>query len=185
MNSPDSVTISDDAQAVKELSAKLGQQGVFNRVLRTGGIAYHSHHMLPLGSHYAEVVAGGLQRLQKSNIDAEPSKYPSVPWISSVTPEKDMPLSMEQMAASYWRANLESPVRFTEAVSKLLDLEDLAIGAVIEIGPHPALKSPVGQIAKSLGKAILHVASLKRREDARRSLLELAGPQRRCQFGSS
>lgn len=69
-----------------------------------------------------------------------------------------------------------SPVRFTEALSNLLNLQGSEIGAVIEIGPHPALKSPVpvAQIIKALGKTVQHLASLKRAEDGRRSLLELA-----------
>lgn len=175
INSSDSITMSGDVEAVEGLSAKLNQEAIFNRLLRTGGLAYHSHHMLPLGRDYAKAVDGGLQRLKELGAYDEDHKYPSIPWASSVMPHKDMTMSREQVPASYWRANLESPVRFTEAVSRLLRLEDLEIGAVIEIGPHPALKSPVGQIVKSLGKTTPHVASLERAKDARRSLLDLAG----------
>lgn len=81
----------------------------------------------------------------------------------------------ERVPTSYWRANIESPVRFTEALSNLLNLQGSEIGAVIEISPHPVLKSPVAQIIKALGKTVPHLASLKRAEDGRRSLLELAG----------
>jgi acyl transferase domain-containing protein/NADPH:quinone reductase-like Zn-dependent oxidoreductase/NADP-dependent 3-hydroxy acid dehydrogenase YdfG/acyl carrier protein len=171
INSFDSVTISGDAEPVEELSAKLTREAVFNRLVRTSGLAYHSHHMLPLGSEYEEKVNAGMRRLKELGVDTENAKYPVVPWVSSVTPEK----STTQVSASYWRANLESPVRFTDAVSKLLDVPDLNIGALIEIGPHPALKSPLGQIVKSLGKSIPHVPSLKRNEDAQRSMLDCIG----------
>ncbi|KAF4633197.1 hypothetical protein G7Y89_g4929 [Cudoniella acicularis] len=171
INSPDSTTWSGNADTVEALSAKLDRDGVFNRLLRTGGLAYHSHHMVPLGAEYAEAILGGLERLE----GLEKSYYPRVPWVSSVTPEKDISTSPEQVTASYWRANLESPVRFSDAVSKLLSLEGLEVGALVEIGPHPALKSPLRQIIKSLGKSIPHVASLNRTEDGRRSLLCLAG----------
>lgn len=175
INSPDSITMSGDAEAVEELSAKLSQKAVFNRLLRTGGLAYHSHHMLPLGHDYTEAIDGGKKSLEKNGIHDESQKYPSIPWVSSVTPNKDMTMFGQRMPTSYWKSNLQSPVRFTEALSKLLNLQDLEIGAVIEIGPHPALKGPVAQIVKALGKTIPHLASLKRAEDGRRSLLDLAG----------
>lgn len=171
MNSFDSVTLSGDAKPVEELSAKLTREAVFNRLIRTGGLAYHSHHMLPLGSEYEEKVNAGLHCLKELGVDTANAKYPVVPWISSVTPDK----STTQVSASYWRANLESPVRFADAVSNLLDVPDLNIGALIEIGPHSALKSPLGQIVKSLGKNIPHVPSLKRNEDAQRSMLDCTG----------
>lgn len=175
INSPDSITMSGDVDAVEALSVRLNQEAIFNRLLRTGGLAYHSHHMLPLGRDYAKAIDGGLQRLKEVGAYDDGQKYPSVPWASSVRPHKDITMSWEKVPAAYWRANLESPVRFSEAVSKLLGSEDLAIAAVIEIGPHPTLKSPVGQIVKSLGKTTAHVASLERAKDARRSLLDLAG----------
>ena len=42
-------TMSGDAEAIEELSAKMSQEAIFNKRVRTGGLAYHSHHMLPLG----------------------------------------------------------------------------------------------------------------------------------------
>lgn len=46
INSPGSVTMSGDAEAIKELSAEMSQEAIFNRIVRTNGLAYHSHHML-------------------------------------------------------------------------------------------------------------------------------------------
>jgi acyl transferase domain-containing protein/NADPH:quinone reductase-like Zn-dependent oxidoreductase/acyl carrier protein len=171
INSFDSVTISGDAEAVEELSAKLTQEAVFNRIVRTGGLAYHSHHMLPFGPEYEERVSCGLRRLKEGDIDAANAKYPVVAWISSVTLNK----ITNEVSASYWRSNLESPVRFADAVAKLLDITDMNIGVLLEIGPHPALKSPLGQIVKSIGKNIPHVPSLKRNENSQRSMLDCAG----------
>ena len=175
INSPGSITMSGDAEAIEELSAKMSQEAIFNRILRTGGLAYHSHHMLPLGHAYTEAINGGKKSLEENGIHDENQKYPSIPWFSSVTSSKAMIMPGQRVPTSYWRANLESPVRFTEALSNLLKLQGSEIGAVIEIGPHPALKSPVVQIMKALGKTVPHLASLKRAEDGRRSLLELAG----------
>ena len=71
INSVDSVTISGDAEPVEELSAKLTREAVFNRLVRTGGLAYHSHHMLPLGSEYEEKVNAGMRRLKELGVDTE------------------------------------------------------------------------------------------------------------------
>lgn len=173
INSPDSITISGDADAIEELGAKLTQDSVFNRVLRTGGLAYHSHHMRALGNDYSQLLEHGFEKLGEVSSLTSANRYPQVPWVSSVTPEKEV--EREQVTASYWRANLESPVRFTEAASKLFGSEELAIGSMIEIGPHAALKNPLGQIVKSLGKTIPHVSTVTRGEDARRTMLNLAG----------
>ncbi|RYP56895.1 hypothetical protein DL771_011537 [Monosporascus sp. 5C6A] len=173
INSPDSVTLSGNADAVEAIAAKINQDGVFNRLLRTGGLAYHSHHMAPLGPDYAKAISDGLRRLKELGAYDEALTYSSVPWISSVDP--DIPTGPKQVTTSYWRANLESTIRFSEAAAKLLSLEGLSIGALVEIGPHPALKSPVGQIVKSAGMTVPHIASLKRAEDGRRSVLSLAG----------
>lgn len=175
INSPDSITMSGDADAIETLHATFDQQGVFNRVLKTGGLAYHSHHMLALGQDYSQVLEAAFQSLYNSELTLKDHKYPSVPWVSSVIPTKDMSASKEAITPSYWRSNLESAVQFNDAVSNLVSLPDLSIGAVVELGPHPALKSPFGQIVKTLGKTVPHVATLKRGEDARSSLLNLAG----------
>lgn len=175
INSPDSITMSGDADAIETLHATFDQQGVFNRVLKTGGLAYHSHHMLALGEDYSQVLETAFQSLSETELALKDHKYPPVPWVSSVIPTKDMAASKEAATPSYWRANLESAVQFSDAVSNLVSLPDLSIGAVVEVGPHPALKSPLGQMFKTMGKTVPHIATLKRGEDAHSSLLNLAG----------
>ncbi|KAK1992807.1 hypothetical protein LX36DRAFT_662075 [Colletotrichum falcatum] len=170
INSPGSVTLSGEEEAVARLAATLTEKNVFNRLLKTGGNAYHSHHMAALGPQYQDLLERGMALLETLGLRGKQHRYAPVPWTSSVTPGK-----AADAEPSYWRANLESPVRFSEAVTKLLELEDLDVGALVEIGPHPALKSPLDQIAKSIGKKIPHVGSLKRGEDGRVSLLQLAG----------
>ncbi|GKZ25415.1 type I Iterative Polyketide synthase (PKS) [Aspergillus brasiliensis] len=175
INSPASITMSGDADAIEQLSVQLTHESIFNRQLRTGGLAYHSHHMLSFGHDYAKAINDGLQRLASLGINDATHRYPNIPWVSSVLPHKNTTMPREDVTASYWQANLESPVRFTDAVSKLLDMEDMSIGVTVEIGPHPALKGPLGQIVKGLGRTLPHVASVERGQDARRSLLGLAG----------
>ena len=169
INSPGSVTLSGEVSAIEELSAIMNVDSVFNRILKTGGNAYHSHHMISLGRDYIQM----LQQNQKLGLISEQQRYQHVPWISSVTPSKSTDDLMD--TAAYWRANLESPVRFSEAVARLVGMEDVPIHAVVEIGPHPALKSPLEQILKAEGKTVAYCSTLKRQEDGRVSMLQLAG----------
>lgn len=45
INSPESVTIPSDESAVVTLPGMLQDRKIFARKLKTGGQAYHSHHM--------------------------------------------------------------------------------------------------------------------------------------------
>jgi len=80
--------------------------------------------------------------------------------------------------ASYWRANLESPVRFTTAVNSMLSAEELEINYFIEVGPHSALAGPLRQIRDSLGRSSKNLdysPTLVRGESSVTRLLTLAG----------
>lgn len=173
VNSPGSVTLSGGYDAVEKLCATFHEEGVFNRLLKTGGNAYHSHHMVTLGQEYENSLAEGLIRLESLGVLDTQNRYPCVSWVSSVTPHKGM--RSDGVPVAYWRSNLESPVRFADAVANLVQQLDLSIGALVEIGPHPALKGPVDQVLKDLGKNIPYTGSLHRGEDCRRSILHLAG----------
>ena len=173
INSQDSVTLSGDVTAIDKISVAMTADSVFNRILKTGGNAYHSHHMLPLGHEYIKMLTNGIEQIQKIGLVDEQQRYLQVPWASSVTPSKSTADFNDP--ASYWRANLESPVRFSEAIVRLVSMEDVPIHAVIEIGPHPALKGPLEQIFKAEGKAIAYSSTLKRQQDSRASVLQLAG----------
>jgi acyl transferase domain-containing protein len=172
-NSPGNITLSGDVLAINELAATLTGHDVFNRILKTGGNAYHSHHMAPLGCDYIEMLTNGLHHIQKLGLINDTHRYNHIPWVSSVTPTKST-ANIKDLA-TYWRANLESPVRFSEAVSGLATLEDTPIHALVEIGPHPALKGPIEQILKAEGKTVAYGSTLKRKEDSQYSVLALAG----------
>lgn len=173
VNSPSSLTLSGDEEAVKRLATTLTHDGVFNRLLKTGGNAYHSHHMIALGHAYETLLTDGMAYLEKSGLKGQRPKYPHIPWSSSVTPWKS--LAGANVPISYWRANLESPVQFSDAVANLVGQEELEIMAFVEIGPHPALKGPLDQILKSIGKPLPYTYALKRGEHNARSVLLLAG----------
>ncbi|KAL9074012.1 MAG: hypothetical protein Q9157_004553 [Trypethelium eluteriae] len=156
-NSPGSVTLSGDAHAIKAISMQLTKDNVFNRVLRTSGCAYHSHHMLAIGGAYVDMLYSGAQRLTKLGLVKETQRYLRIPWVSSVKPDKV--ICDEELAADYWKANLESPRLICLLKSDLMQ----------------ALKGPLEQILKGIGKPAQYIPSLQRNEDDRNSLLQLAG----------
>ncbi|CAI7630711.1 unnamed protein product [Penicillium discolor] len=169
INSPNSLTLSGDVDAIKTVSEKLKKDGVFNRMLQTGGNAYHSHHMLALGEEYERMLIEGLEHTRFLGISELQSQLSTTSWFSSVVPHKRM--DMVKINASYWRSNLESPVRFLDATSNLAQNVD----AIVEIGPHAALRGPIGQTMKSIGVDMPYVSALRRGEDGQLCLLQFAG----------
>lgn len=178
INSPRSITLSGDIEAVKTLSTRLDRAGVFNRMLKTGGNAYHSYHMAALGGEYENMLSAGMTRIKELGLCNMDLRYPQIAWISSVAPSRD-PKAAFQTGPSYWRSNLEEPVRFSDAVAALVaptDAGRFPMTVLVEIGPHHAMKGPVDQILKGLGKTTTqYTHSLKRDEDGQASFLQLAG----------
>ncbi|EEY20202.1 mycocerosic acid synthase [Verticillium alfalfae VaMs.102] len=162
-NSPSSVTISGDAQAIDELAARLEEKGTFNRKLMVD-VAYHSVHMENVAEHYLSTIQ-----------DTKASSTGKVAFFSSLHGKRLV--SGADLDAQYWVQNLTKPVLFSTALQALF-LEDQP-DIVVEVGPHSALEGPVKQILKSLGSdkasKAFYVPSLKRNEDATFSALTLAG----------
>ena len=137
-NSQGSVTLSGEVIAIDKISVAMTADSIFNRRLKTGGNTYHSHYMISVGREYIEILTEGIKNIQKLGLADAEQRYQHVFWASSVTLSKST--ADFHNPASYWRANLESPVLFSEAVASLVDIEDVPIHALVEIGPHPALK---------------------------------------------
>ncbi|KAJ8132654.1 hypothetical protein O1611_g971 [Lasiodiplodia mahajangana] len=123
------------------------------------------------GSLYEELIS---QYLDNCSLHDEPD---SIKMFSSVDFMEDEPDIYEGLglgSAGYWRANLERPVQFNSAVKRLIsDKENIHL---IEIGPHPALKGPVKQIATLMKCPRLPYSfTLSRDRDADISMKILAG----------
>ncbi|KDN70032.1 putative polyketide synthase [Colletotrichum sublineola] len=141
-NSPASVTLSGDADAIEEIQIILGEEKKFNRMLMVDR-AYHSHHMQILADPYKRSLEEcGINVLRPTG---------GCRWVSSVftCDISDIPPDVD-LATSYWVANLVRPVMFTEAL-QLLYLGASMEGGFdlgIEVGPHPSLQGPVKQTVK-------------------------------------
>ncbi|KAM3547014.1 hypothetical protein ARSEF1564_000055 [Beauveria bassiana] len=164
-NSPDSVTISGDADKVAEVmqAISLAMPDVLARLLKVDK-AYHSCHMAEVGPVYFDLVDEGLG-----------SREPRVPFFSSV--EGRLLNKTEFLGAKYWQKNLESPVLFNDAVSAIAETPIGQNAIFLEIGPHSALSGPVRQILAK-HKAVSqspYVAAMLRGQSCTESLLSAFG----------
>ncbi|KAJ6784017.1 hypothetical protein PWT90_00304 [Aphanocladium album] len=166
VNSPSSITLSGDKDAILEIKQKLDERKVFARLLQVEQ-AFHSHHMLPLAPGFQQALA---------NTAGFSATLAKIPMFSSVTARDS---SARPMDGVYWSDNMTGRVRFSDAVTGMILGEDdqLAVDVLVEIGPHPALKGPTKQTIKSLGidGDIPYIASLDRKVPAYESLLACAG----------
>ncbi|KAK2051363.1 FabD/lysophospholipase-like protein [Colletotrichum caudatum] len=112
-NSPTSVTLSGDAEALQFFESVLKDEGKFARLLRVDK-TYHSHHMVPCGDAYAKALV---------DCDCAGNAAPEAPnlrvpvaWYSSVY--EGRLLKCTDITAEYWKANLISPVLFAQAVER-------------------------------------------------------------------
>jgi acyl transferase domain-containing protein/NADPH:quinone reductase-like Zn-dependent oxidoreductase/SAM-dependent methyltransferase/acyl carrier protein len=139
INSPSSVTVSGDISAIDEVLELATSEGIFARKLKVE-MAYHSKHMEQVAEFY------------RMSIDPYCSNEPvarnttSPEFVSSST---SMFKVVDTVSADYWVQNLVKPVRFADAITKIVSKQPDAVrtpNVIIEIGPHPALKNPVKQI---------------------------------------
>ncbi|KAI1206598.1 polyketide synthase [Annulohypoxylon truncatum] len=179
-NSPESTTLSGDAYAVEKLLAILHRQGIFVRKLKTNDKAYHSKHMKEIRHIYQQ----SLERVWHADqqLGSKSASNGDVPHqiidshvriISSVT---GVELTSGDMATiAYWVTNLESPVRFCDAVKGMFGIGRYHL---LELGPHSALELPIKQIAASENRAPDYYAynpALIRGKDGAVTLLSLVG----------
>lgn len=167
-NSPSSVTLSGDVDAVNEAKAVFDERKIFARVLRTDK-AYHSRHMEACSEAYLRAMRRcGIKPLKPTG---------NCVWVSSVdgTADRYWDRDFDDLAGPYWIANMVKPVLFADAVTTALT-NGGPFDAAIEVGPHPALKGPVNQTVRPhLGKPLPYCGSMSRGDDCVASFGELQG----------
>lgn len=151
-NSPKSVTISGDVDAIEEVKKVFEEEKKFARILKVD-MAYHSHHMLPCSDLYTK-------SLQACNIEIlKPADAPT--WFSSVHRGLQID-AQDALKAHYWVDNMTRPILFSEALDsafKHCGSFDMAL----EIGPHPTLKRPVYETIQEItGNSIPYFGTLSR-----------------------
>ncbi|KAI0204850.1 reducing type I polyketide synthase 10 [Astrocystis sublimbata] len=168
VNAPESVTISGDSAAIDTLLAELQQRSIFARKLKTGGQAYHSHHMLALGRAYESQLENILPTLGPSVMLPQHAAT----MVSSVTGEA----KVSGFGPAYWRQNLESQVKFSAAVAEIY--KSNGQHCYVEVGPHSSMELPVKQTLQKSGMAdadFKYAAPIKRFSNALTTTLSFAG----------
>ncbi|MGW4092492.1 type I polyketide synthase [Nocardia sp. NPDC004750] len=160
INSASSLTLSGDVDRLDKIAEKLTEDGVFARRLRVE-VPYHSRLMDPILDELRAALAGLTPMT------------PIVPLYSSVTGEHVVGPDWD---AEYWCANVRQPVRFVDAVAKLIGADSRVF---LEVGPHPVLS---GNIREALLGADVNgatVPTLDRKQpdsvSIRRTLIGLYG----------
>ncbi|RYP10656.1 hypothetical protein DL765_008038 [Monosporascus sp. GIB2] len=167
INSTEGVTLSGDSEAIDRLLESLQSQKKFARKLKTGGQAYHSHHMLAFGDEYQALLDQVLPTLDHS------IRLPAgdVVMVSSVTGD----IKASGFTGSYWRQNLESQVLFADAIQRI---HNLGQHFFIELGPHSSLELPIKQTLASAGvpgSQVKYAAPIKRGMNAVETALNVPG----------
>ncbi|KAI7975636.1 hypothetical protein EIK77_003991 [Talaromyces pinophilus] len=179
VNSPNSVTLTGNADQLAKLETWFEDKGIFARKLRVN-VSYHSRFMNPIAEDYRKAI-DELQINQSSGF---------VPMVSSVT--GDIVTVTMLGSPDYWVRNLTSTVEFEAAFSKLLavastkphkqlgksvSMNHSLLKHVLEIGPHGALQGPIRDNMKALDGTpkLNYIASLNRSQDASSALLNAVG----------
>ncbi|SPO07536.1 related to polyketide synthase [Cephalotrichum gorgonifer] len=169
-NSPQSLTLSGDSEAIDLARRILEDEKKFARLLKVDK-AYHSHHMLPSSGPYNEALTKAGIKIQARPLDAE---YPS--WISSVYGEDIEIIGTESLSGEYWVRNMTNQVLFTQALEQAISTSTGPFDLAIEVGPHPALQSPALQTFTAVaGSEVPYVGTLRRGSDDVEALSEGLG----------
>lgn len=161
VNSPRSLTVSGDEEALLALQHIVDKKGIFNRMLHVD-VAYHSHHMKLIAERYLSHLC-----------NISPADVSGVEFYSTVTGAR---INCLKLQPEYWVANLVSQVRFSEALIAMYG-EPNSISTIIEVGPHAALEGPIRQTLKEHSgsdNAIDYTSCLRRDTDTNDTSMQLA-----------
>ncbi|EOA84353.1 uncharacterized protein SETTUDRAFT_33341 [Exserohilum turcica Et28A] len=174
VNSPSSVTLSGDVDAINKLEGLISGAGKFARKLKVK-TAYHSPHMREVSQGYFERIG-----------TLTPPKRDGNKTLMFSSLKGRLVESPAELDAQYWVANMESSVQFSAAVSALLAHRDdpakkaaVRWNGFVEVGPHSALQGPVQQIiavnTNKSAKEAPYLAAILRNKDAVETSLSAAG----------
>jgi acyl transferase domain-containing protein/NADPH:quinone reductase-like Zn-dependent oxidoreductase/NAD(P)-dependent dehydrogenase (short-subunit alcohol dehydrogenase family)/SAM-dependent methyltransferase/acyl carrier protein len=146
VNSPSSITLSGDPDALERVNDSLSGREVFSRFLRVQ-YAFHSAQMDPLRKELLESLA-----------DLE-NRPPGLLMISTVTGK---PVEGRMLNEDYWWRNVREKVRFAEAMDYLIQEGH---DVLLEVSPHPVLAGSISECLAYRGRKGTVLASLRREEE--------------------
>ncbi|KAL6824852.1 putative polyketide synthase [Trichoderma camerunense] len=164
INSPRSITISGQAEAIEFIALDLRQKNIFNRVLNVK-VAYHSSHMKLVEDDYV----AALDEIVSSEC------FEGVKMFSSVTGKEVMG---SELNAKYWADNMVSPVQYVGVIQSLMSLppDDLP-DALIELSPSAVLRSPTADVLATISSAAspAYYSALERKKNGCVTIFDLVG----------
>lgn len=164
INSPTNVTLSGCLTDLERIRRHVEAKGLFFRLLDLD-YAFHSRQM-----DFIE------NRLTESLRELAPTSSGATTFLSTVTGDV---LRGEALGAEYWWLNIRRPVRFAEAIAKLLALR---CRVFIEIGPHAILQRYVGECFNASGINGRILPTLRRNDDGLARIQEVV--LRACLLGA-
>lgn len=156
INSPGNVTISGNLADLEHIRAHVEPKGVFFRLLDLD-YAFHSHQMDAIESRILESLA-----------DLLPVSATAPVYVSTVTGDI---LDGADLGADYWWRNVRQPVRFAEAIAKIVDL---GCRVFIEIGPNAILQRYMGECIAAAGASGRVLPTLRKHDDGSARIEEAA-----------
>jgi acyl transferase domain-containing protein/acyl carrier protein len=143
INSPRSVTVAGDRDALERIRRDAESRNVFARALDVE-VPYHSPLMEPLKPRLRDALAG-----------LRPNA-PDVALYSTVTGKRiGEGEHFRGYDAEYWCDNVRNPVYFAEAIGAMIDD---GYTLFVEIGPHPVLRRSIEETSAAR-KAEIRIAS--------------------------
>ncbi len=153
VNSASSVTLAGDRETLAYLRARFADLGHFARELRVE-VPYHSHLMDPI-----------LDELRATLSVLRP-QAPAIPLVSTVTADL---VGDELWGADYWCANVREPVRFADAMARIVGEGHRAF---VEVGPHPVLGGNIREVLVRAGETGAVIPTLQRDEHEPTSVID-------------
>jgi len=143
INSPSSVTLSGDVEAIAEVEERVRTGKIFVRRLKVSA-AYHSHHMLSQSDDYLALLS--------AKFGLTPESFTNIRYSSPVSGKTVR--SAASLGPQNWIDNITKPVLFAQSLSNMCygqaqvgDLEpQQLVDTIVEIGPHDSLAGPVRQV---------------------------------------
>jgi acyl transferase domain-containing protein/NADPH:quinone reductase-like Zn-dependent oxidoreductase/acyl carrier protein len=155
VNGPDSVTLAGPLTSIEHLYRDLSAEVFVRRVQVT--VPYHSPLMDPILDDLVTVLA-----------DIQPLR-PQLSLYSTVTAQQ---VTLPELGAEYWCANVRRPVRFADTIETLVDEGHRVF---LEVGPHPVLSGNIRAILAGKAESGVAIATLKRDESDHDRLLGTVG----------
>lgn len=173
VNSQSSTTCSGDLPAIEILEQLLKADGVFYRRL-TVTEAFHSKHMEPMAGAFGALLAGLLKSDQDDKNNTDKDTQGTVLYSSPKT-GGSMKSLMPLLDPIHWTESMVQPVEFESALRAMCwdsETNEQTVEAIIEIGPHGALRGPIKQTTK--GSRVAYLSCLSRGKSSLDTMCQLA-----------